>query len=123
MRCGACGSRGLIRRWFEVTDRCPRCGLRFERIDGHSTAAIGLNTIVTFTLLFFFIVIGSALFIPDIPVRPLIIGGLAVAIGFPLLFHPFSYTVWLAIDLLLRPPRTDEFDVSAPGVHLMPADH
>ena len=47
-RCPVCGQGHLFRRWFTMIDRCPRCGLRFERIEGHWTGDLGINTIVSF---------------------------------------------------------------------------
>jgi hypothetical protein len=31
-----------------------------------------------------------------------------VAIVFPIVFYPFSKTIWTAIDLRMRPPEGDE---------------
>ena len=32
-RCPVCGQGHLFRRWFTMCERCPRCDLRFERIE------------------------------------------------------------------------------------------
>lgn len=118
LRCGICGSRGLIRRWFGTVDECPRCGLRLQRLAGHELGAIGFNTIASFGALFVFLIVGTFSTMPDVPVRPLVIGGLAIAILVPILLQPFSHTVFLAADLLARPPLRTEFDADVPGVHL-----
>jgi hypothetical protein len=31
LECPNCGSRGLLKNWFKMNDRCPTCGLRVER--------------------------------------------------------------------------------------------
>ena len=31
LRCPNCGSRGLVKNWFRMNDRCPTCGIRIER--------------------------------------------------------------------------------------------
>ncbi len=115
-RCGACGRGRLFRRWFSMVERCPGCGLMFERIDGHWTGSLGLNTIVTFSVLFWVIVAGTLLTAPDVPVGPLVAASVAVGVGLPLALFPFTRTAWLAIDLLMRPPTTAEVDASAAGV-------
>jgi len=95
---------------------CHRCGLTFERIEGHWVGAIGLNTIVSFGALLVFLIVAVALTIPDIPVRPLVIGNIAVAIVVPVLFHPASRTLWTAVDIAMRPLEAHEVDWSVvPG--------
>lgn len=91
-----------------MVEECPRCGLRFHRLAGHWTGDIGLNTIVTFTLLFF-VLLGITLATwPDVNLR--LLGGAAAiaAIVVPLAFHPFSKTIWLAFDLAIRPLEPGE---------------
>lgn len=46
--CPVCGSGGLFRRGVVMVERCPRCRLRFERVEGHWIGAIGMNTIISF---------------------------------------------------------------------------
>src|SRR5690606_4317831 len=94
--------------WFRMIDRCPRCGLRFERIDGHWTGDLGMNTIVTFTAVFLTLIVGFAVTYPDVPGVRLFVCAVAVAGLVPLVFFPFSKTLWLAIDLMMRPLEPDE---------------
>src|SRR5262245_64928815 len=42
-RCPRCGSGGLFRSWFRIRDRCPKCGLRLEREEGGSFAALRIT--------------------------------------------------------------------------------
>ena len=65
--------------------------------------AMTMNVVVTFFLLALVIVVGSVASYPDIAVVPMIVVGLAIAIGWPILFYPMSYTLWAAVDLLMRP--------------------
>lgn len=95
-----------------MVDRCPRCGLEFERIDGHSSGALGINTVVSLVVLFIVGIVGFLVTFPELPLAPLVSTAVTVAVVFPLLFYPFSKTVWTAIDLRLRPPGGDEV---APG--------
>lgn len=73
-----------------------------------SMGSLGINTVATFTTLFAVQVIGLALTWPDFPVAQLIAVALVWAIGFPPAFHHSAQTLWLAIDLLLRPIEPDE---------------
>ncbi|MEM9036252.1 MAG: hypothetical protein AAGD18_16765 [Actinomycetota bacterium] len=118
-RCPACGAGGLFRAHFRMRDRCPRCNLLFERIDGQWVGSLGINTMITFTLLFFATIIGVFATAPDVAVGPIIGVTLAIAIVFPAAFFPISRTLWLAIDLLMRPPTDDELDAGAEGVRIV----
>ncbi len=107
-RCGVCGQGHLFHRWFRMAEQCPRCGLEFERIDGHWTGDIGINTVVSFTALAFVLFGGLLVTWPDPPAGPLVVACLLTAVLVPLVFLPFSKTVWLAIDLVLRPLEPGE---------------
>ncbi len=108
--CPACGQRRLFRRWVIMTEDCPRCGLHFERIEGHWIGAIGINTIVSFGVLLITMIVGLIASAPDIQVVPLTLLCVSVAALFPILFYPFSKTVWTAIDIGMRPLEPHEVD-------------
>lgn len=108
--CPVCGQGHLFRRWFTMLERCPRCDLRFERIDGHWVGAWGLNVIVSFTALFLVLVGGFVATYPDFAVVPLLLVAGGTAVLLPLVLFPWSRTVWLAIDLLMRPLEPGEAD-------------
>jgi hypothetical protein len=40
----------------------------------------------------------------------LLYGGIALMIILPVLFYPFSKTLFLAFDLVFRPPMPEDFD-------------
>ncbi len=107
-RCPVCGQGKLFRRWFTMAERCPQCGLRFERIEGHWLGALGLNTIVSFATLFVVVVAGLVLSAPDFRMAPLLGTAVATALLVPLVFFPSSKTLWTAVDLLMRPLDPDE---------------
>jgi uncharacterized protein (DUF983 family) len=107
-RCPLCGSGHLFRLWVAMVDRCPRCDLRFERVEGHWIGAIGLNTVVSFAVLLVVVAGGTALTVPDIPAIPLTSAALATAVIVPVAFQPVSRTLWTAIDLAVRPVEADE---------------
>ena len=110
--CPVCGERQLFSKWVKMVERCPKCNLRFERIEGQWVGAVGMNTIFSFTLLFLGLAILFFVTYPDIPM-----GGwvfvFAGGYGFvPLLFYPSSKTLWTAIDILMRPLEDEDFDES-----------
>lgn len=110
--CPVCNSGGLFTRWFTLAERCPRCDLRFERIEGHWTGDLGINTIVSFGTLLLALIVGFLLSWPEAPGIGLFIVAVGIAGLVPLLFFPFSKTIWLAIDLIFRPLEPGEV---APG--------
>jgi len=111
--CPACGARKQFKRWVKMNDCCHRCGLVFERIEGHWIGAIGINTIVSFGILLGSMVVSFVVTFPDIPVVPLMIGHVLLAVVTPVLFFPISRTLWTAVDIAMRPLEAHEVDWSA----------
>ena len=110
-RCPVCRERRLFHRWFTMVDRCPRCDLHFERIEGHWIGAIGVNTVCVMGLML--IVLGGVTFawFPDPPpIAPLLVAQIVIAVAGPLVFFPASRTLWSAMDLLMRPLAPGEVD-------------
>lgn len=114
-RCPVCGQGGLFTRWFTLAERCPRCALRFERIEGHWLGALGLNTIVSFSILLVVVVVGLVLSHPEYAMAPLVVAAAATAVLVPLAFYPSSKTMWTAIDILMRPLHAGEANETAPA--------
>ncbi|HET6835539.1 MAG TPA: DUF983 domain-containing protein [Acidimicrobiales bacterium] len=107
LHCPVCGGGRLFRRWFIMEERCPRCGFRLERIEGHWLGALGINTIVTFAAVLIAVVAGFLATYPG-PVAPAVVAVVATAIIVPLAFFPWSKTLWSAIDLAMRPLEPDD---------------
>jgi len=113
-RCPLCGSGHLFDRWFKMKERCPRCDYKFEREEGFFLGAYTVNLAVSEALLLL-LAIGPLIFLlgtnRDVNIWPIVVIGLTAAILAPLVFYPFSRTIWSAIDLVLRPPdRTEPSD-------------
>lgn len=102
-RCPLCGAGGSFTSYFSMRERCPRCNLRFDRIDGQRAGALGMNTIVTFGMLAVVVVGGLVLTYPEFDLSILLPAAVAVALLVPVLFYPFSRTLWNSIDLAMRP--------------------
>jgi uncharacterized protein (DUF983 family) len=107
-RCPLCGGGDLFTGWFTMRERCPRCDFPLDRVEGHWLGSLGVNTIVSFGALFATVVAGVVIFYPDIPVLGLMVAVVVVGLVVPLLFFPFSHTIWSAIDLAMRPVEPDD---------------
>lgn len=71
-----------------------------------------LNIIVTFGVLAVVLAVMVAATVPDVAVGPtLTVMGL-IAVILPMVVYPFTYTLWLAIDLAAHPPSPAELAVA-----------
>lgn len=116
LRCPNCGSRGLLKNWFKMNERCPSCGLRVER-EGHDyMAGSVMFNLVLSELVFTVALVGYLLIVwPNVNWDAL---GIAAPLGMaaaPFLLFPFSKLVWLAADLALRPAAASELTEKRPG--------
>ena len=115
-RCPVCGDGGIFRRWLWMADDCPRCAFRFKRVPGHWLGSWFLNLCVTQGVVVLIILAFGAIAWPDVPVVPMTIAAGAAAVAVPLLFFPWSRTIWVAVELAMRPLELDEG--VAPGFEL-----
>ena len=97
-RCPRCGSGHLFRRYLTMVPDCPRCNLHFEREPGYFAGALAINIMATGGLFTISFVIALALTIPEIPVVPLLLILIPIALFGPIVFYPFSKTIWIAVD-------------------------
>lgn len=104
LRCPNCGARGIFRSWFRLEDRCHTCALQFEREEqGYQVGSYMFN-IVGAELVFAVIFVATLLLTwPTPPWNLLTYGGAALMVLMPVLFFPFSKTLFLAFDLIFRP--------------------
>jgi uncharacterized protein (DUF983 family) len=103
-RCPRCGAGHLFSRWFKLVPRCPRCDYLFVREEGFFLGAFVINFAVTEISLGIVLALLIALEAGGgAPLAPIIVVAVAVTVGVPLIFYPFSKTVWTAIDLVMHP--------------------
>jgi len=101
--------------WFQIRAGCPACGLRLER-DEESEYWLGaytLNFIVTEVLFAAGLLGVLVLTWPEPPWTAILWGGAAQMILTPIVFYPFAKALWLAIDLMFRPPTPEDFASSS----------
>ena len=90
-----------------MRERCPACGIRLARgEEGYQVGAYMFNMIAA-ELIFVGILVSTW---PEPPWDPLLYGGVALMILLPVLFYPFSKTLFLAFDLVFRPPMAEDFN-------------
>lgn len=113
--CPRCGERGIYDGWFRMRERCPTCGIRFEREPGFFVGAYLINFAGVLILLF----IEAMVFVwwkatnPDAGVSAVIAFGLVTSIAFPVAFYPYARTIWSALDLGGTPVEQEEADDAA----------
>jgi uncharacterized protein (DUF983 family) len=107
--CPRCGTGHLFEGWFRLSERCPGCNYKFEREEGHWLGAYVVNFGITegalAILLVFLIVRLASDESGDVSVVPWVIAALVLALVVPLIFYPFSKTIWTAIDLIIHRGR------------------
>jgi uncharacterized protein (DUF983 family) len=104
LRCPECGGRELWSSYLRLRASCPTCGLPLERGEaGYIVGAATFNIIVA-ELVFLVLFVGVVLATwPSPPWVLLQWGGMALMLGLPVVFYPFSKTTFLAFDLIFRP--------------------
>jgi uncharacterized protein (DUF983 family) len=117
LRCPWCGSRRtFIRRWLGKYERCRTCGIRWRREEGFELGAVTLNTVLTFIVLTICMTVGFIMTSPDIPVLPFVLSLVGIAVLMPIVIYPFTFTLWLAIDLAVHRPDETELAKAAAAV-------
>ena len=105
-RCPACGGGRLFSGWFRMADPCPGCGYQFAREEGFFLGAYVVNLAIAQGLVMMLAVIPAIIVLnanPDASLVPVLVCGVIGAVLAPLFFYPYSKTLWVAIELTLRP--------------------
>ena len=108
--CPRCGNhRAWFTNWFKQSDHCIGCGIKRTRdTDGHELWSITIASVVNITLIVIAMGVAIAITAPDVPVLTLYIVLASAALVFPILTWPMTHTVWMAIDLIVRPMSSGE---------------
>lgn len=110
LRCPNCGARGIFDGYFEVKERCPSCGILLERGEGdYFLGGYAINLIAVEVILAAVFVIVLVITWPNPPWELLQWGGVALAVLAPIATYPFAKGAWLAVDLIFRPPKREDF--------------
>jgi rubredoxin len=110
-RCPMCGGGRLFTRWFRMKERCPTCGYLFEREEGFFLGAYVINLAIAQGMVIVLAIVPLIVRLardPDASIAPFVIGGALGAVLAPVVFYPWSKTIWTAFDLMLRPIWMEE---------------
>ena len=104
LRCPRCGRASVMETWFRVRAFCPVCRFRFDRADrGYFLGAGCLNLVVAELIFAVGLLAVVLLTWPNPPWNAMQWVGVPVMIIWPIVFFPFSRTIWIALDLAFRP--------------------
>ena len=116
-RCAWCGGRGaFFTGWFEKAPNCRTCGLNWRRNDvGYELGAAAMAAIICIGPLLVALGVIVLATWPDFNALPMFIALGIGAIVLPVVLYPTSYTMWQAVDILLRPVEPTDFVRPASG--------
>lgn len=101
LRCPRCAVGRLFAKPFKMYERCPNCGLKFEREQGYFIGAIYINYAATIAIAV------PGYFVLDSLTTMTIHQQLALwvpfAVIFPLLFFHHARSLWLMLDHFFNP--------------------
>lgn len=88
-----------------MLEQCPTCGMRFERDEGFFLGAWVINYAAVALVIFAVLIGVIAVEATGHPraVVPVVSGGMAAAVVTPIVAYPWSRTLWVAIELVMRP--------------------
>jgi uncharacterized protein (DUF983 family) len=100
-QCPVCGHSGIWKNFLTIKDECPNCGYVFARESGYFLGAYALNLIVAEAIAMAVLVALLVRTDWEWWVIELIVIPLAIAL--PILFFPFSRSLWMALDFTFHP--------------------
>ena len=111
--CAWCGGRGaFFIGWFKKAEHCQSCGLKWRRDDvGYELGAAAMTAIITFGPLM--LVLGAMVAVtwPEVNTVPMFVVLVVLAVVLPFFTYGPAYCMWQAVDILLRPPEPDDFEI------------
>ena len=112
-RCPWCAGRGaFFTSWFAKSPACHTCGLRWRRGDvGFELGAAAMAAVIVLGPLIVALGIVMAITWPEVRVLPTTVVFLVAAVVLPIVLYPVSYTMWQAVDLMMRPVEPEHFDL------------
>jgi uncharacterized protein (DUF983 family) len=109
LRCPHCGGGPIFTSWSRLLPACPVCGLRLEREQGYWVGAYFFNLMAMETAFVVWFVGFLLASWPDPPWELFQVTTILLMAVVPFAFFPFSKTLFLAFDLLVRPPEEEDF--------------
>jgi uncharacterized protein (DUF983 family) len=97
-RCPRCGAGKLFHRYIAMVPDCPRCGLHFEREHGYWAGALAINIMSVGAVFAVSFLVAMILTVPDVPVGLMLAIFVPLMVIGPIVWYPFSKTIWVAVD-------------------------
>ena len=108
LRCPNCGKGKPFVSWLRMRSQCEVCGLLYERGEEGYQVGSYMFAIVAAELVFAAVFLAIVLATwPTPPWTLLQYGGIALMVVVPFVLFPFTKTLFLAFDLLFRPPGSE----------------
>ena len=105
LRCPRCGGGKLFKGWFRMHERCPECGLKYERAPGYFLGSTYVNygaTAILLTIAYMGLHFGAGF-----SNRELALPLAAFCVVFPLFLFRYARSYWLAMDCYFDPTGFD----------------
>ena len=111
-RCPNCGGRKVLQSWFKLNHRCTTCGIRLDRgeTDDYYVGGIFFNIVLAELFFAFVLLVAVIVMWPNVPWVGVEYSLVIAMIAAPIALYPVSRLMWLALDLLLRPPDAAEME-------------
>ena len=110
LRCPNCGGGKVLKSWFKLQYRCPQCGIRLDRGESDDYFFGGIYFNIALAEALFALVLLTVLIVtwPNVPWAGLEYVLIIAMIVAPIVLYPVSRLMWLALDVLMRPPDEAE---------------
>jgi len=112
LRCPACGGGPVFVSWLRMCPSCPSCGINFDR-EPQGGYWVGATTINLFATEAVFALAFVGALVATWPAPPwdfIVWSDVALMVVFPVIFFPFSKTLFIAVDLTFRPREPSDFE-------------
>ena len=100
LQCPYCGNGGIIKYPFWIKDCCPTCGYHFAPEAGYFVGGYAINLVGVEIISVAIIVI--ILLRSNLSLYQQEALGIGAAILLPIIFFPWSRTMWMALDLSIQ---------------------
>jgi uncharacterized protein (DUF983 family) len=106
--CPRCGAGHIFTTWWSMTECCPKCNLNFEgrAEEGHFLGAMAINIGLTAGILllgiWFYVGVLALSDGNGPPVWFVVATSAALAAILPVLFYPFTKTIWVAAEITMN---------------------
>ncbi len=109
-RCPRCGGRNIFPGFLTMVEDCPTCGHHFERDHGYWIGAMIVATAFSIVGFLTAFLGGLVATWPDVPWNVLLLVTLAVTGVVPAVTYSSARTIWVAMDLAVRPLEDREIE-------------